>query len=757
MHYQRSKIEFREEIEEIIVEKEEELSKLTEIKKIKDEFWKKSENLINISRLLLGEEGFIAIKVNGTIKSPIKVKLDNILGSDHFVNEIIIDSPYKVWYAPNSTVFERTNFVLLYSNSINPRINPVLNEKESGGYWHSFVSKGQGAPKKFIFEDGEKLLLTPPPGTHWKLKQETILDLCSKGQIRLNRKGNPEYWVPRKKGQIIDSNWLDIRSYQWISNYITNSSAFFERLIKLCLKEHDLFLDLSANLGVSLLVADQVNVKWIGLEEDEYLFQRMMKFMTDKGVFFSAFDCNFLPDFPVIHFPANNDEKIITDLSSVNDISLRLIESYKSQNLCINEEKTDEWTNMLILGDIGDILPCLSNKLIKKIKLIYIDPPFFTGTDEKMVIPIGSSEKTEFLSEENINYPIEDLAYKNIPEISNPIDFFVQWFKKRVFPMKPFLRDDGHIFVRFDYHYGHYARRILDEVFGYENFVNEFLVRRMKKNLSLKQAHNQTHLIVHSDSLFVYQSGKKARLNTTSIKKKKRKGQDLAERQYIDDNLWIDIAGYEKLKKTLYPTENSEALLSRIIEISTKEGDLVADFFCGSGTTLAVAEKSARYWVGVDIGHYSIHEVKKRLLKLPNNNPFEIYKSFPTHPSLLGVDWPSGSESSTPVVKLDVKIDENKLNVTIVDFIPSKLINRARSCDFIHYLDYWAISWDHRENFEPSWYSCREMRGKKVLSNVQASVTHEYFKPGRYVIRVVVYDIFGRSTSNILSVDIESR
>ncbi|MFX1537167.1 MAG: DNA methyltransferase, partial [Promethearchaeota archaeon] len=407
--------------------------------------------------------------------------------------------------------------------------------------------------------------------------------------------------------------------------------------------------------------------------------------------------------------------------------------------------------NMLILGDVGDVLPFLSKKILKKVKLIYIDPPFFTGMDEKIVIPIGVSKKPRFSSEKINNYSYEDLAYKNILKISNPVEFFVQWFKKRVLLMKSFLREDGHIFVRFDYHFGHYARKILDEVFGFQNFVNEFLVRRMKKNLSLKQAYNQTHLIVHSDSLFVYRSSEKARLNPITIKKKKRKCQDLAEREYFNDNIWIDIAGYEKLKKTLYPTENSETLLSRVIEISTEKGDLVADFFCGSGTTLAVAEKLSRKWVGVDIGHYSIHEVKKRLLKLPNNTPFEIYKINSSHTA----DQPLESKTSSPAVKLDVKIYEKKLILTILDFIPSRPLDRTESYNFIHYIDYWAIDWNHQnETFEPKWYSCREMRGKKVLNNVQASVTHEYTYPGRYLVTVAIHDIFGKNTSNLLTIDI---
>ncbi|MFX1518059.1 MAG: DNA methyltransferase, partial [Promethearchaeota archaeon] len=399
---------------------------------------------------------------------------------------------------------------------------------------------------------------------------------------------------------------------------------------------------------------------------------------------------------------------------------------------------------LLVLGDSFDVLPCLKDKLQKKLKLIYIDPPFFTGTNEIIVIPIGLPEKDGFQLDTYFDYPVEDLAYNNILNNPNPIKFFMQWFKKRVLLMKSLLRDDGHIFVRFDYHYGHYARKVLDEVFGLHNFVNEFLVRRMKKNLSLKQAYNQTHLIVHSDSIFVYQSSKKARLNPIAIKKRKRKSQDLIERQYSNDNLWIDVAGYEKVKKTLYPTENSETLLSRIIKMSTEKGDLIADFFAGSGTTLAVAEKLKRNWVGVDIGHYSIHEIKKRLLRIPNYNPFNILSS-------QHLD-----QTSSPVARFDIDVDNKKLKVTIVDFVLDKPLPRRRTQNYIDYIDYWAIDWDYQNAlFEPKWYSCREMRGKKVLSNIQSSITYEYSNPGKYLVTIAIYDVFGKSIRQSFPINIK--
>ena len=105
------------------------------------------------------------------------------------------------------------------------------------------------------------------------------------------------------------------------------------------------------------------------------------------------------------------------------------------------------------------------------------------------------------------------------------------------------------------------------------------------------------------------------------------------EKLYLDErqgravsNIWDDIPPVNSQAKedTRYDTQKPEALLERIIKASSNEGDLVADFFCGSGTTLAVAEKLGRRWIGCDLGRFAIHTTRKRLLEIENCKPFEI-------------------------------------------------------------------------------------------------------------------------------------
>lgn len=87
-----------------------------------------------------------------------------------------------------------------------------------------------------------------------------------------------------------------------------------------------------------------------------------------------------------------------------------------------------------------------------------------------------------------------------------------------------------------------------------------------------------------------------------------------SETKFVD-TLWIDISAYQSGRKD-YFTQKSEDMLERIIKASSKEGDIVADFFCGSGTTLSVAEKLNRRWIGVDLGRFAIHTMRKRLLEI---------------------------------------------------------------------------------------------------------------------------------------------
>jgi SAM-dependent methyltransferase len=202
--------------------------------------------------------------------------------------------------------------------------------------------------------------------------------------------------------------------------------------------------------------------------------------------------------------------------------------------------------------------------------------------------------------------------------------------------MKKLLAENGTIYVHTDWHVGHYIKIIMDEIFGKENFMNEIIWHYRTGNIATKffrRAH---------DVILVYKKGENPTFNPIEVKeyywqiygprfkpsfKGRKHGKDeLGEYRisFVDD-VWdisaVFTLGSEHLP---FPTQKPEKLLERIIKASSNEGDLIADFFCGSGTTLAVAEKLGRRWIGCDLSKYAIHITRKRLLDIPGCRPFKV-------------------------------------------------------------------------------------------------------------------------------------
>jgi len=198
---------------------------------------------------------------------------------------------------------------------------------------------------------------------------------------------------------------------------------------------------------------------------------------------------------------------------------------------------------------------------------------------------------------------------------------------------------------------GHYAKIILDEVFGYENFQREIIWSIETASGYKSQANNW---IRSHDTILYYSKGKDftfnkqflmldertiKRYDKTDKEGKRYKvyyNEDKSERRvYLEaskgrpvSSVWDDIIGFQTVNNTgeyiNYPTQKPEALLERIIKASSNEGDLVLDCFCGSGTTAAVAEKLNRRWITCDLGRFSIHTARKRLLGIDNVKPFIV-------------------------------------------------------------------------------------------------------------------------------------
>ena len=279
------------------------------------------------------------------------------------------------------------------------------------------------------------------------------------------------------------------------------------------------------------------------------------------------------------------------------------------------------WNNKLIWGDNKLILSSLKNGPLREeieaqggIKLIYIDPPFDVGADFSMDIEIGGETLTK---KPNI---LEEIAYRDT--WGKGSDSFIAMIYERLVLMRDLLAEDGSIYVHCDWRVSGYIRLILDEVFGKEAIRNHILWLYSGggvPNTEMPKKHDDIFWYTKSGHWIYNTQYRPYSEGTIQRGRTAVKGPDAELRKEGTpiNNWWPDvkkITSPTDPEKLYYPTQKSEELLSRIIKLSSNEGDLVADFFCGSGTTLAVAEKLGRKWIGSDLGKFAVHTTRKRMI-----------------------------------------------------------------------------------------------------------------------------------------------
>ena len=290
------------------------------------------------------------------------------------------------------------------------------------------------------------------------------------------------------------------------------------------------------------------------------------------------------------------------------------------------------WTNKLIWGDNKLILSSLKNGPLRKeieaqggLKLIYIDPPFDVGADFSMDIKIGDGEDEEsFTKKPSV---IEEIAYRDT--WGKGADSFIAMIYERLKLMYDLLAEDGSIYVHCDWRVDSFIRLALDEVFGKENFRNEIIwcytaasnVTKdfpKKHDTILRYSKSENYTFNKDDVRIPYAEGSLDRANRNVVATGGMNFESiiLNENGKVPEDWWIDVQRSARYpgENIGYPTQKSEKLLERIIKASSKKGDLIADFFIGSGTTLAVAEKLGRKWIGSDLGKFGIHTSRKRMV-----------------------------------------------------------------------------------------------------------------------------------------------
>lgn len=285
-------------------------------------------------------------------------------------------------------------------------------------------------------------------------------------------------------------------------------------------------------------------------------------------------------------------------------------------------EEQNGWINKIFWGDNLQVMSHLLKEYRGKIDLIYIDPPFDSKADYKKKIEVrgigkAASDSTSF----------EEKQYGDI--WTN--DEYLQFMYERLLLMRELLSDQGSIFMHCDWHKNHHLRCLMDEVFGPSNFVNEIAWCYYGPGSPGMRQFNRKHdnILWYSKTYNVWKFNADAvRVphdeKTTGNFKQGLRGSGFIAGDYnladgkIPEDWWeMAIAGRypnDGVKRVGYPTEKPFKLLERIISAATDEGDIVADFFMGSGVTQMCAMRMGRRFIGADINLGSIQATTKRLL-----------------------------------------------------------------------------------------------------------------------------------------------
>jgi len=304
--------------------------------------------------------------------------------------------------------------------------------------------------------------------------------------------------------------------------------------------------------------------------------------------------------------------------------------------------------NKLYYGDNLDIL----RRYVKdeSVDLVYLDPPFNSNRDYNVLFAEQSGKRAAAqikAFEDTWRWDeVSALAYEEIVEVGGDVSEAMQAFHAylgesnmlaylammapRLVELRRVLKSTGSIYLHVDSTASHYLKLLMDKIFGVKNFRNEIVWKYNSRTMPTKWFARK------HDIILFYKNGNKYTFNIDEVRVPYRsesriqynqvdngrwyKQQSDGSRTYLNEkgqpcpDVWeIQLLGSRDSERIGYPTQKPEALLERIIKASSNEGDVVLDPFCGCGTTIAVAEKLNRKWIGIDVTHLAISLIKHRL------------------------------------------------------------------------------------------------------------------------------------------------
>jgi site-specific DNA-methyltransferase (adenine-specific) len=376
----------------------------------------------------------------------------------------------------------------------------------------------------------------------------------------------------------------------------------------------------------------------------------------------------------------------------------------------LTERRGEAPDNLLIHGDNLRVGSWLRGVYEGKVELIYLDPPFATGTRFSLTSALGDGTRAAFEIE----------AYDD--RLDEP-GLFLASLAPRLALAHRLLAPEGLLFLHLDARASHGAKLLLDEIFGPRSFRGEiiWLPGNGAKRRSFFSLQHQTILAYsRGDSWVFHEQDPSLRepFAPGSLKSHFRHVDDQGRRfrrrvvngkeyiYYADEgrrvgSVWADLpamaAGSPVVgESTGYPTQKPLALLERILLACSRPGALVADLCCGSGTTLVAAQRLGRRWLGCDIGALAVHTVRKRLLDLPDA-PFSLLR-FPSAPP------------SAPSLRASASRGPEGVQVNIEDFHSEG----PRGPGGVELLDAWSVGLLEGDVFVGQWSASRSRKRREL-------------------------------------------
>ena len=420
------------------------------------------------------------------------------------------------------------------------------------------------------------------------------------------------------------------------------------------------------------------------------------------------------------------------------------------------KESCTESTGYFYKSDSARTLPGLRKDWKGKFQMIYLDPPFFTKQNFSFDQKIGREGWNG-----NRKYQISLPAYSDQWESR---ESFLGMLRQVLTCSHELLKPEGSIFLHLDYRFSSYARILMDEIFGEENMLNEIIWAyhsggRARKHFSRK---HDTILFYRKSDRHYFDMEAVGRPRGTEKRNNMKRQTDEDGRVfwsvhsngkeycYYEDSLvypsdvWEDISHLQQRdpERTGYATQKPEALLERMIQSTTRPGDWIGDFFAGSGTTLAVAQKNGRRWVGMDSSDFSLIVSRKRLLQAAQHSGGGCIS--------IGDPGMKPVEQGESGAELKMSCQEGKgISLQLTNYPCRRL---AGISGFLDYIDYWSAGIFRDGTFVSGQCSFRTSKSPDLAPALVFPEAGEEkrtdFKDGRIAVHII--DIYGKQSLILL-------